>query len=88
MSTIAHLANFYGPRSGGLRTTVNSLAREYEHFGHQTHIIVPADRKWFTRAVIADVLVKTLKSLHFTYPKMGKTQMEALGEAKKTLEAE
>ena len=44
MSTIAHLANFYGPRSGGLRTTVNSLAREYEHFGHQTHIIVPADR--------------------------------------------
>ena len=55
---------------------------------HAPWYVVPADRKWFTRAVIADVLVKTLESLHFTYPKMGKTQMEALGEAKKTLEAE
>ena len=44
MSTIAHLANFYGPRSGGLRTTVNALSREYEHLGHTAHIIVPAER--------------------------------------------
>ncbi len=44
MSRIVHLANFYGPRSGGLRTTVNALAGEYERSGHQTHIIVPSDR--------------------------------------------
>ena len=55
---------------------------------HAPWYVVPADRKWFTRAVIADVLVKTLKSLHFTYPKLGKTQMEALETAKTTLEAE
>jgi len=44
MATIAHLANFYGPRSGGLRTTVNALAHEYERCGHRTHIVVPSDR--------------------------------------------
>lgn len=44
MATIAHLANFYGPRSGGLRTTVNALALEYQRIGHSTHIIVPSDR--------------------------------------------
>ncbi len=49
MSTIVHLANFYGPSSGGLRTTVNALAREYQHFGHRTHIIVPSDRDHSTR---------------------------------------
>lgn len=50
--------------------------------------VVPADRKWFTRAVIADVLVKTLKSLHFRYPQPNKLQMEQLEEAKRILEAE
>ncbi len=50
--------------------------------------VVPADRKWFTRAVIADVLVKTLQSLHFHYPKPDKTQLEHLEEAKKILETE
>jgi hypothetical protein len=29
MAVIAHLANFYGPRSGGLRTTIHQLARQY-----------------------------------------------------------
>jgi len=50
--------------------------------------VVPADRKWFTRAVIADVLVKTLKSLHFQYPVPDKAHLAALQEAKTTLEAE
>ncbi len=50
--------------------------------------VVPADRKWYSRAVIADVLVKTLKSLKCHYPTPGESQLVALQEAKKTLDAE
>jgi hypothetical protein len=50
--------------------------------------VIPADRKWFTRAAIADVLVKTLKSLHFHYPVPTEAQIAALAESKRILEAE
>ena len=30
--------------------------------------IIPADRKWFTRAAVADVIVKRLEELHLAYP--------------------
>lgn len=45
MATIVHLANFYGPRSGGLRTSVRALARGYVAAGHQAHVIVPSSRR-------------------------------------------
>jgi len=38
---IAHVANFYGPTSGGLRTTVHALGRGYRERGHQFLMIVP-----------------------------------------------
>lgn len=38
---IAHLANMYGPKSGGLRTTVDRLALEYSKLGHQVLVITP-----------------------------------------------
>lgn len=44
MARIVHLANFFGPRSGGLRTTMLQLAAQYEGFGHQVHLVVPAAR--------------------------------------------
>jgi alpha-1,6-mannosyltransferase len=44
MATIVHLANFYGPRSGGLRTSVRALARGYAQAGHRVHVIVPSER--------------------------------------------
>ncbi len=42
MATIVHLANLYGPRSGGLRTSMNELARQYALAGHEVHLIVPS----------------------------------------------
>ena len=38
---IAHIANMYGPKSGGLRTTVDALASKYESLGHQVLTVVP-----------------------------------------------
>lgn len=41
---IAHLANFHGPRSGGLRTTMRALATEYRRAGHTVLHVVPGPR--------------------------------------------
>jgi len=38
---IAHIANMYGPKSGGLRTTVDALASQYEILGHHVLTVVP-----------------------------------------------
>lgn len=42
---IVHVANFYGPRSGGLRTTMHELGRGYLEAGHQFTMIVPGRRQ-------------------------------------------
>ncbi|NDE72267.1 MAG: hypothetical protein EB054_06195, partial [Actinobacteria bacterium] len=41
MKRIAHVANLYGPKSGGLRTTVNELARQYSRRNIEVLVIVP-----------------------------------------------
>ncbi|WP_328857966.1 glycosyltransferase [Williamsia herbipolensis] len=38
---IVQVANFYGPRSGGLRTAVDQLGRGYTDHGHSVTVIVP-----------------------------------------------
>lgn len=38
---IAQVANFYGPRSGGLRTALNRLGRGYRDAGHDSLLVVP-----------------------------------------------
>ena len=38
---IVHIANFYGPNSGGIKTTLHELGRGYEKLGHEFFYIVP-----------------------------------------------
>jgi alpha-1,6-mannosyltransferase len=38
---ILHIANFYGPKSGGIKTTIHDLGRRYEQAGHQFTFVVP-----------------------------------------------
>jgi alpha-1,6-mannosyltransferase len=38
---VVQVANFYGPRSGGLRTAVDRLGAEYYAAGHSVFLIVP-----------------------------------------------
>lgn len=38
------VANFYGPRSGGLRTAVDRLGAEYCAAGHEVYVVVPGHR--------------------------------------------
>lgn len=38
---IAHIANFYGPTSGGLRTAMHALGAGYQERGHEVMLVVP-----------------------------------------------
>lgn len=55
---------------------------------HAPWYIIPADNKWFTRTVVADVIVKRLKSLDLAPPMLGKEERHELATAKEHLEAE
>jgi PPK2 family polyphosphate:nucleotide phosphotransferase len=50
--------------------------------------IIPADNKWFTRTVVADVIIEKLKSLNLSYPAVSKEHRKHLREAKELLENE
>jgi len=50
--------------------------------------IIPADKKWFTRLAVAEVIVKKLESLDLKYPEVTDEQRSELSEAKKILEDE
>jgi PPK2 family polyphosphate:nucleotide phosphotransferase len=49
--------------------------------------IIPADHKWFTRLVVADIIASKLKSLSLAYPTMTEKHQQELLEAKKVLES-
>ena len=36
--------------------------------------VVPADHKWFTRLVVAEIIVEGLESLDLAYPKLDRSQ--------------
>ena len=38
---IVHVANFYGPNSGGIKTTLHELGKGYQGYGHEFIYIVP-----------------------------------------------
>jgi hypothetical protein len=50
--------------------------------------VVPADNKWFTRVIVAAVVIDALASLNLEYPKVGKEQLAELEAAKAVLLAE
>ncbi|HVJ74727.1 MAG TPA: polyphosphate kinase 2 family protein [Casimicrobiaceae bacterium] len=55
---------------------------------HAPWYVVPADNKWYTRAVVAGAVVDALAHLDLHYPKLGRAQLAELAAAKKALSAE
>jgi PPK2 family polyphosphate:nucleotide phosphotransferase len=55
---------------------------------HAPWFIVPADHKWFTRLVIAELVIQALESLDLAFPAVTKAQLDALAEARKRLGSE
>lgn len=54
---------------------------------HAPWYVVPADHKWFTRLVVAEVLVQALESLKLSWPEVDAAQRKELAKVRRTLEA-
>jgi PPK2 family polyphosphate:nucleotide phosphotransferase len=52
---------------------------------HAPWYVVPADNKWFTRLVVAAVLVETLESLNLAFPQISRAQRKVLEAARRAL---
>ncbi len=50
--------------------------------------IIPADKKWFTRLAVSEIIVRKLESLKLHYPVVTEAHKADLLEAKKVLESE
>jgi PPK2 family polyphosphate:nucleotide phosphotransferase len=50
--------------------------------------VVPADHKWVTRAIVADIVTTTLLNLDLKFPEVNDEQRKLLAEARKKLERE
>jgi PPK2 family polyphosphate:nucleotide phosphotransferase len=50
--------------------------------------IIPADHKWFTRAAVADIIVRHLEALDLQFPSISPEQRRELARAQKALAAE
>jgi PPK2 family polyphosphate:nucleotide phosphotransferase len=50
--------------------------------------IIPADKKWFMRACVADIITTQIREMRLEYPRVGEREAAALEEAKKQLMAE
>jgi len=53
--------------------------------GQAPWYVIPADKKWFARFLVSEVIVQTLESLKPEYPSIDKDQREILLELKKGL---
>ncbi|MFO1318691.1 MAG: polyphosphate kinase 2 family protein [Burkholderiales bacterium] len=54
---------------------------------HAPWFVVPADHKWFTRAVVAAAIVDLMEGLGLAYPELDATQREALAGFRRKLAA-
>lgn len=50
--------------------------------------IIPADKKWFTRLVVSEIIIENLKQLNLDYPQISKDQKDVLQKSKEALLSE
>ncbi len=50
--------------------------------------VIPADYKWITRALVAEIVTTTIQELGLKYPEVTTEKKKLLEEARKRLEAE
>lgn len=52
---------------------------------HAPWYIIPADKKWFMRLLVSEIIVNKLEGLNLKYPKLGEEQLASLQKCKKIL---
>lgn len=63
--------------------TIRNTATDYAPW-----YVVPADNKWFTRVIVASVVIETLATLDLAYPAVGKEKLKELEAARQSLMVE
>ena len=79
----AHERSFWKDYMNAYEETIANTASEEAPW-----YVVPADNKWFTRVVVAAVVVDALASLDLEYPKVSDAQKQDLETVKQKLQAE
>jgi len=49
---------------------------------HAPWYVVPADKKWFTRLAVSEIIVEAMEKLKPEYPKLSKEQLKELKKSK------
>ena len=62
---------------------ISSTSKDYAPW-----YIIPADKKWFTRLLVSEIIVKKLESLNLKYPDLSKEQLVSLEKCKNQLLSE
>lgn len=52
---------------------------------HAPWYVIPADKKWYTRAAVADIIIKRINELKLKYPKISDAEKAKLAESRATL---
>ena len=52
---------------------------------HAPWYIIPADKKWFMRLLVSEIIVETLNKLKLSYPELSKEQLAELQKCKESL---
>lgn len=55
---------------------------------HSPWYIIPADKKWFARLAVSEIIVREMKKLKPEYPKLNEEQMQDLEKSKQSLMSE
>jgi PPK2 family polyphosphate:nucleotide phosphotransferase len=55
---------------------------------HSPWYVIPADKKWFARLLVSEIIVENLKKLKLNYPELSKEQLAELQKCKESLMAE
>jgi PPK2 family polyphosphate:nucleotide phosphotransferase len=55
---------------------------------HAPWYVIPANKKWFSRLIISEVIVQTMKKLKLEYPKISDEQRQMLLDCKQKLQEE
>ncbi|MEP6848929.1 MAG: polyphosphate kinase 2 family protein [Acidobacteriota bacterium] len=63
-------------------------AMEHTSTDNSPWYVLPADKKWFTRLAVSEIIVKKMESLQLKYPEVSDAQRAELLEAKRILESE
>jgi hypothetical protein len=50
--------------------------------------VIPADKKWFARACVADIITSRIRELDLKFPTVSDDERAALAEARRELENE